>query len=446
MTRSCAVVGGGMLGLTLAMQLARSGYAVSLYEAAEEPGGLASSWSWGGVTWDRHYHVILPADTMLIALLRDLGLEEQIEWRPPASAFFAGGRMHPFTTTLDQLRFPVLSIGDKFKLWSMVQRARRATNWRKLAREPLEAWLRRESGDRVFERVWRPLLRAKLGEAYRDVSASFIWATIQRLYGNGVDAAPRRFGYLRCGYAGVIEHLVRTLSAAGVRLHCNAPVRQIGAAAGGMLAVHTDDATRVFERVVVTTAPAQAARFCEPLSDEERDRLRAIAYQGIVCASVLMDQPLGKAYITNIADDEIPFTAAIEMSALCGTRPFGGRHLMYLPRYCGPHDPFFTAGDAVIREQAALTLERLFPNFSPSSVRALRISRVPAVFALPTIEYFGRVPGFSTSRRGLYLATSAQIVNGTLNVNETLGLASRAAAHITADARFLEGPVRETAG
>ena len=184
----------------------------------------------------------------------------------------------------------------------------------------------------------------------------------------------------------------------------------------------------------------------DALSDEERDRLKAIAYQGVVCASLLLDQPLGDAYITNIADETIPFTAAIETSALCGTQPFGGRHLLYLPRYCTPHDPFYTAGDAAIRDHALRTLERLNPQFAASSVRALRISRVPAVFALPTMEYFGRVPGFSTSRRGLYLATSAQIVNGTLNVNETLGLASRAALHITTDPRFVQGAMREAAG
>jgi protoporphyrinogen oxidase len=446
MNRSCAVVGGGMLGLTLALHLARTGNNVTVYEAADSPGGLASSFSWGSLTWDRHYHVVLPGDRALLSLLGELGLENEISWHAPSSAFYAGGRMHPFTTTLDHLRFPVISLADKYRLWSMVRRAQRTMDWQRLSREPVESWLRREGGDRVFERVWRPLLRAKLGDAYRDVSASFIWATIQRLYGNGLTEPPKRFGYLRCGYAGVIDRLVRALTDLRVRIECGSPVRQIAGAANGMLAVHTDSATRVYDRIVATIPAPHAAKLCLPLSDEERDRLRAIAYQGVVCASVVTDRPLGNAYITNIADDSIPFTAAIDMSALCGTVPFDGRHVMYLPRYCTPQDPLYTAGDAALRDRAFAALAQLYPQFSASSVRAFRVSRVPAVFALPTIEYFGRVPGFSTSRRGLYLATSAQIVNGTLNVNETLGLASRAALHISTDPRFLQGAIHEAAG
>ena len=42
---SVAVVGGGMLGLTLAHRLRQQGRPVTLYEAAPTLGGLASAWS-----------------------------------------------------------------------------------------------------------------------------------------------------------------------------------------------------------------------------------------------------------------------------------------------------------------------------------------------------------------------------------------------------------------
>lgn len=37
-----AIVGGGMLGLTLALRLRQQGHDVTVYEAAPEPGGLAA--------------------------------------------------------------------------------------------------------------------------------------------------------------------------------------------------------------------------------------------------------------------------------------------------------------------------------------------------------------------------------------------------------------------
>src|SRR5262249_10950728 len=57
--RHWAVVGGGMLGLTLAHRLAQRGQRVALLEAAPQLGGVASAWSLGEVVWDRHYHVTL---------------------------------------------------------------------------------------------------------------------------------------------------------------------------------------------------------------------------------------------------------------------------------------------------------------------------------------------------------------------------------------------------
>jgi hypothetical protein len=45
------------------------------------------------------------------------------------------------------------------------------------------------------------------------------------------------------------------------------------------------------------------------------------------------------------------------------------------------------------------------------------------VFALSTLNYSRRVPRVETSIPGLLLVNSSQIVNGTLNVNETVRLA-----------------------
>ena len=72
--KSWAVVGGGVLGMHLARELATAGHEVTLIESATELGGLAAPWAIGPITWDRHYHVIAPGDHRTIALVRALGL------------------------------------------------------------------------------------------------------------------------------------------------------------------------------------------------------------------------------------------------------------------------------------------------------------------------------------------------------------------------------------
>jgi hypothetical protein len=66
----------------------------------------------------------------------------------------------------------------------------------------------------------------------------------------------------------------------------------------------------------------------------------------------------------------------------------------------------------------------MHPSLSLADVKAFRVSRVRHVFALPTLGYSDRLPPTVTSVPGLYSLNSAHIVNGTLNVNETIKLAN----------------------
>src|SRR5215813_6334965 len=89
-----AVVGGGVLGMMLAHRLSQQGHHVTLFEAAPQLGGLASAWELGGVTWDRHYHVILFSDSHLRSLLAELGLENKLVWQETRTGFYVEGRLY----------------------------------------------------------------------------------------------------------------------------------------------------------------------------------------------------------------------------------------------------------------------------------------------------------------------------------------------------------------
>ena len=77
----------------------------------------------------------------------------------------------------------------------------------------------------------------------------------------------------------------------------------------------------------------------------------------------------------------------------------------------------------------------MHPHFRRDDVVAFKISRVPYVMPVPTVHYSRALPPARTSSAGLYLANSAHIVNGTLNVNETVMLAERTAREVLTDAR-----------
>ncbi len=201
------VVGGGMLGLTLALRLAERGYKVTLLESADRLGGLADAWRLGDVTWDRHYHVTLLSDSHLRRLLADLGLDDQLRWTTTQTGFLVDGQLHPFSSSWDFLRFPPLGPVDKLRLGWTIWQAARCRDWRRLEQTPVGDWLARHSGRQTFERIWLPLLKAKLGDAWRRTSAAFIWATIQRMYAARSAGLKREmFGYLPGGYGACSTH------------------------------------------------------------------------------------------------------------------------------------------------------------------------------------------------------------------------------------------------
>ena len=68
-----AVIGAGMLGMSIAERLGDQGEEVVLFEAGGELGGLASAWELGDVTWDRHYHVTLLSDLRTRAAFERIG-------------------------------------------------------------------------------------------------------------------------------------------------------------------------------------------------------------------------------------------------------------------------------------------------------------------------------------------------------------------------------------
>jgi protoporphyrinogen oxidase len=418
--------------MTLALRLRDRGCDVTLIEAAPTPGGLVQSQTIGGHTWDRFYHVTLLSDRHLHALLDELGLGTLLRWGTTRTGFYTDGQLRSLSNSFEFLAFPALSLVDKARLAATILRAARMRDWHPLEQVSVETWLRRWSGDRTFERIWLPLLKSKLGDNYRITSASFIWATIARMYAARRSGLKREmFGYVDGGYERVLREFGGQLAARGVTLRCGDPVTAVTDAGDDVRVRLAGGAEHSFDRVVLTVPCPRVLALCPALTPAERARLGRVVYQGIVCASALLRRPLGGYYITNITDDGMPFTAVIEMTALVDSKRFGGQTLVYLPRYLTQDDPFWQAPDAEVRSTFLAALGRMYPDLRPEDVTAFQVARVRDMLAITTLDYSRSVcPPVETSLPNVFILNSAQIVNGTLNVNETVALANDGARRL----------------
>jgi protoporphyrinogen oxidase len=416
-----AVLGGGLLGQALALRLREAGRDVTLVEAAPELGGLAATWTVGGLTYDKFYHVILPFDARTLALVEDLGLTDRLVWKKTSTGFFCDGRLVPLNGSADYLRLPVIGLLDKLRLAALLMAGARIEDGTPLDRVPVGEWLVRWCGQRCYDRLWEPLLRAKLGENHRKASAAFIWASIRRLYlarkGTG---KVEELGFVRGGYGTVLDALERRLRESGVEILTGTQVRKVVRTDDGLL-VQTAGGVRRFDRVASTLPARVSAQICDGLGMDERARLEEVVYQGIVCASLVLSRPLAGHYLTYLTDRSLPFTGIVEMSALTGTEGFGGRTLVYLPRYVTQDDAFWALDDAEVESRFLAGLRRVYPDLRDDEILEFRCARVRDVMAVPTVGYRDRVPPVETGVPGFHVVTSAQILDGTLNVDATLG-------------------------
>ena len=413
------------MGMTLALRLAQKGDEVTIFESSAKLGGLAGSIEMDGVVWDRFYHVILMSDLNTRKIIKEIGLEDELRWVETKTGFFSDGKLYSMSNVIEFLKFPPLNLIDKFRLGLTIIAASLIKDWKRMEGIPVEKWLVRWSGRRVFENIWLPLLKAKLGDQYKITSASFIWTTIQRMYAaRRTGLKKEMFGYVSGGYDKINAAFVEKLKSLGVKIMVNTQVKEV--TKDQMDKIKLESASGdifQFDSVISTLPSDMSVQVAPSLTKDEAMKYSAIKYLGVICPSVLLKRPISKYYVTNITDTWTPFTGIIEMTALVDPKETGNRSLVYLPKYVEPGDELFLKTSDELKKYFLEPLFKMYPDLSEKDVTWWNVSSARRVFALPTMHYSEKLPPITTSLEGYYIINTAQIINGTLNVNETVQVA-----------------------
>jgi len=434
-----AVVGGGILGLTLGYRLASKGDQVDILEAEPRLGGLACAQDYGSFVWDRFYHCILPQDTALIALLTDLGLAEELRWTKTGTGYYADRQFHSMSGNKDFLKFPLLTLWDKFRLGSAILWATRFANPDSLYSVSAQDWLTKLCGERAYLRFWQPLLKAKFGPYHDQVAAVFIYATLVRLFGARSSAAGKEsLGYVRGGYRRILGRLQERLQEKGSTIHVSSPAVSIAPDAAGCRIVFEDPAegrtTRTYDRVYFT-APTKLARkvvdaaFLPQVEEIERLHPTSKTYLGVACLVMVLDKPLTPYYVLNIGEPSVELTGLIEMTNLINPQEeTGGRSLIYLPRYMDSDAPEFQASDASLRDLILdRGLKRLFPDVDANRAHYCGVHRARYVQPLPLVRQASPAPSepAKTPAGPFRIVNTSMLRCATLNNNEVVALVDR---------------------
>jgi protoporphyrinogen oxidase len=425
------VVGGGIAGLAAAHRLQERGHEVQVFEASEDLGGLAATYDTAGDRIEKFYHHLSKSEQTIVDLAQDLGLGEAIEWRVGKNAYYVDGVVHPMDTAWQILAYPHLSIYDKFRLGMLVLGIdvrggvpTRGTydDFTDFEDVPIEDFLLEHTTRGVFEHFFLPLLEAKFGDRWREVSAAWLLARV-RFRGERDLRKGEILGYLEGGFGRLLDALVDSVGE--VNISTGTRVTDLAVEEGAVSALTVDTAeggdTHDVDSVVVATMPnvleALTGYTCE------------VEFQGTVCSVISMDESLTETYWLNVAQ-QVPFGALVEHTNFVPPERYGGEHLLYAVSYIqDPDEELWGMDDDAVEETWLGGIESLFPDFDRESVNWIETARNPRTAPVYERGYLDMVIPYDLGEavaEGVYyagMASRAQYPERSLNGGIEAGFA-----------------------
>lgn len=434
MTTHIAILGAGVQGMLIAWDLASHGHRVTVVEAADQPGGLAGAMSLpelGGLSIDRFYHCILSSDRCLMGVFDALGLKDQLRFTTTGMAFYGqpqgGGAagLYAMSTPKEFLTFPLVSLPARARLAaSLLYSAYGVRDPDKLETVPVEPWLRQVAGDQIYERLWGPLLDSKFDGRFEQLPASYMWARLKRMLSTrDKTSGVEQMGHLIGGYQTLIDKLASDIEHKGgrvlTRTRVQALLRSNEGHVQGLRLQHPDGTAsdlRADATVATVGNDLLKSLLGEPFAPSLREPLDTIGVLAIVCPVLVLDRSLSPYYTINLLDRSLSMTGVIETTRIISPELLGGRHLVYLPKYCWPDAPVFTQPDDEVLERFLTELARVIPGFDRRWILASRVMRARATEPFhPVAAKRALLPYAPPDVPGLYLANATQVYPDLVN-------------------------------
>ncbi|PJF39376.1 MAG: hypothetical protein CUN54_08855 [Phototrophicales bacterium] len=432
-----AIIGGGIMGVTLAYRLSQQDFAVTVYERGPSLGGLASYFDYDGIRIDRFYHTILSSDMSMQDLIEESGVADRLHFTETKQGFYDGGKLYPFNTPMDLMRFPPLNIIQRFRLGLQVIYAQFESDWQTIDQIPVEHWLLKVSGRGVYNKVWQPLLRAKFDTVSEDVPATYIWSRLKRMMGTRQGVTSKEMMcYLENGYYTLIEAMAAACEQRGVDFKLNTGVDEIVIENGAATAIQTSDGRTEPYDIFVSTLPSPVlAPLIPGAAQAFREQLSSQAYLGVLCPLLILKRKLTPYYVLNITDSSIPFTAVVETTNLIDPQHVNNHHLVYLPKYLAPDNEMAQWPDDKVEAEWMRYLKQMFPDFDESWIEDFIVQRARYVEPIRPMGTLDQIPSIKTPVGNLYMGNTVMIYPSLGNGEAVTSFASRMIEQILQDVR-----------
>jgi len=408
------VVGGGLAGITAALDLADAGHAVTLLEGRPRLGGATHSFrraELGGIDVDNGQHVFLRCCTDYRGLLQRLGVEHLTTLQPRLDIPVvepARGRTGRLTRSNLPAPLHLAPALLRYRMLSPAQRVSAARAALALGKvDPTDPAVdARSFGDWLTSRRQSPQAVAALWElvtvatlnARADRASLALAATVFQI---GLLESPDNGDI---GYAAVpLQRLhgdaaTSALEAAGVAVYLRRRVTGIGLGGAGWV-VGTDAGPVEADGVVLAVPSDSVADLAPAGALPDPEALRRLGSSPIVNVHVVYDRPVMDAPF--VAGVGTPVQWAFDRTAASGLDPATGQ---YVAVSVSAADDWIGRPAAQVREAFEPALQQMFPRAREARVLSFLVTRERAATFRQAPGSAALRPGPATALPGLYLA------------------------------------------
>jgi protoporphyrinogen oxidase len=421
------VVGAGAMGLAAAYRALKNGHQVDLVEAAPEPGGMAGHFDFDGTSIERFYHFVCRSDYPTFALMEELGISDQLMWRPTSMGLFAGNKLYPWGDPISLLRFPLVGLIDKLRYGIFAFICVRRNRWSALENESAKDWIIRCSGAENYNRFWKPLFSHKFYDYAENISAAWIWTRIRRIGRSRKSMFQEELGYIQGGSITLVNALIDNIRSLGGNVHLGNPVQQVVVSGGKVNGVQTAKGFFPAEAVICTTPTPLVSAMVPDLPTEWKQRYNAIDNIGVICVIFKLSRSVSPHFWVNIIEPDIEIPGIIEFSNL---RSIGRDSIVYVPYYMPVTNRKFSWPDQDLLSEAFACLQRIDLSLSKDHIIATKVARLRHGQPICEPGFASKIPPVQTPIQGLQIADTCYYYPEDRGIAESVRLGSAMAESI----------------
>lgn len=419
------IIGGGITGLSAAYMAAKEGKKVTLIEASATFGGLLNTFEIGQHKLEYYYHHFFIHDQELIWLIQELKLSHQLSFEETSMGVLNNGKIYPFNTFLDLLKFKPIRFIDKIRFGFTSLFLGKIARWRKFENVACMSWFEKWAGSSTTKSLWAPLLKIKFGPYAAAVPLSWMIGRLRQRM-NSRKSGTEKLGYLKGSLDVLLEALVIRLKALNVDLICNAAVEKVCIENNKVQSVITAQGEFKGHDFLFTIPGIYLSPLIRKHLPALANQLDTIKYFGAVCVVLELDRPLSNIYWLNIADPGYPFGGIIEHTNFIHPSKYNGSHIVYLSRYFAKEEAFASLSELEIKELMVAHLPNIYSAFKSDWIKNAFVFRTNTAATVCDLEFSKKIPSCKTEISNLYIANMSHVYPDERSTNNSIRVAAEA--------------------